>query len=253
MSSPLADAPIVVDGATDRRELRDHAREIKFLVDAEVGRRVVEWMRANLDPDPCGTGPHGDEYQIASLYFDTPKYDTYYGRRSYGRSKYRIRQYGGASVIFLERKFRTDRLLAKRRTKVPIGEMQLLEPTDMNPAWKGYWFHRRVMLRGLRPVIQLSYDRTARLGTSETGPIRLTVDRNLRALPMPDRAFIPGTGFPVLEDKHILELKYRIAVPVIIRQFLDEYGLTIGKVSKYRLGLTALDLTPPAESDVGYA
>ena len=239
--------------AADRRELRDHAREIKFLLDAGVGQRVVEWMRANLTPDPCGTGPHGDEYQIASLYFDTPTYDTYYGRRSYGRSKYRIRQYGGANIIFLERKFRTDRLLAKRRTAVHIREMQLLEPADMDPAWKGYWFHRRILLRSLRPVIQLSYDRTARLGTSETGPLRLTADRNLRALPMPDRAFIPGTGFPVLEDKTILELKYRIALPVAVRQFLQDCGLTNGKVSKYRLGLSALDLTPPAQPDVGYA
>jgi hypothetical protein len=243
----------MVDDAADRRELRDHAREIKFLVDAELGQRVVEWMRANLNADPSGTGAQGDEYETTSLYFDTPKFDTYYGKQSYGKSKYRIRQYGGADVIFLERKFRTDRLLAKRRTAVSVAEMQLLEPTETDPNWKGYWFHRRILLRGLRPVLQFSYDRTARQGTSETGPVRLTVDRNLRVLPMPDRAFIPGTGLPVLEDKNIMELKYRIALPALFKQLLQDYGLTIGKVSKYRVGLGALGITPPPQSDTGYA
>lgn len=233
--------------------MRDFAREIKFLVDAEVGRKVVEWMRANLKADPSGTGPLGDEYETTSLYFDTPKYDTYYGQKSYGKSKYRIRQYNGANVIFLERKFRTDRLLAKRRTAVDIHEMQLLEPMELDPNWKGYWFHRRIQLRGLKPILQFSYDRTARLGDSETGPVRLTVDQNLRVLPMPDRAFIPGTGLPVLEDKNIMELKYRVSLPVIFKKLLEDYGLTIGKVSKYRVGLGALGLTPPAKTDVGYA
>ena len=83
--------------------------------------------------------------------------------------------------------------------------------------------------------------------------MRLTVDQNLRVLPMPDRAFIPGTGLPVLEDKNIMELKYRVSLPVIFKQLLEQYGLTIGKVSKYRVGLGALGLTPPSKTDVGYA
>jgi len=237
----------------DRRELRDHAREIKFLVDPDLGERIRAWQRAHLEPDPMGTGPQKDEYATTSLYFDTAKYDVYYGRGSFGRAKFRVRRYGNEEVIFLERKFRTDRLLAKRRTTVELDDLQRLEPTETDPTWKGYWFHRRLIARGLRPVLQFSYDRTARLGTSETGPVRLTVDQNFRALPMPDRAFIIGVGLPVLEDKNIVEIKYRIALPQIFKQFLEEHGLKIGKVSKYRVGLGALGLTPPASEDVGYA
>lgn len=233
--------------------MRDYAREIKFLVDADVGEQIREWARTHLQADPMGSGPLGDEYATTSLYFDTLQYDVYYGRQSFGRSKYRIRRYGDEPIIFLERKFRTDRLLAKRRTSVELQDLERLEPTETDPSWKGYWFHRRLIVRGLRPVLQFSYDRTARLGTSETGPIRLTVDNNLRALPMPDRAFILGTGLPVLEDKRIMELKYRRALPAIYKELLDYHGLTIGRVSKYRVGLGALGLTPPAPADLGYA
>jgi len=163
----------MVEVEQDRRELRDHAREIKFLVDPELGERIRAWQRAHLEPDPMGTGPNKDEYATTSLYFDTDKYDVYYGRGSFGRAKFRVRRYGNEPVIFLERKFRTDRLLAKRRTTVDLADLERLEPMQTDPTWKGYWFHRRLIARGLGPVLQFSYDRTARLGTSETGPVRL--------------------------------------------------------------------------------
>ena len=44
----------------------------------------------------------------------------------YGRSKFRIRRYGFSDIIFLERKFRTERLLAKRRTTVSVLDLDRL-------------------------------------------------------------------------------------------------------------------------------
>ena len=61
---------------------------------------------------------------------------------------------------------RTDRLLAKRRTSVSGRELLRLEKDWPDPAWEGFWFHRRIVLRRLRPLLQLSYDRIAREGTS---------------------------------------------------------------------------------------
>src|SRR5262245_50630146 len=229
----------------DSRETRDWAREVKFLVDRKLQTDVLGWMRANLSADEHGSGEFGDEYKTTSLYFETPSFDVYHRHASYGRSKYRIRRYGMLNIIFLERKFRTERLLAKRRTTVPVGDLERLAGSQLDPEWPGYWFHRRILLRRLRPLIQMSYDRVARIGTSSTGPVRMTIDTNLRVLPMPDHAFIPGVGLPLIEDKCIIEIKYRREIPAIFKRLAEQFGIEIQKVSKYRLGLTALDYPLP--------
>jgi hypothetical protein len=226
------------------RETRDWARELKFVVDERQAPALCEWARARLARDDHGSGPHGDHYTTTSLYFETPDFDVYHRRGSYGRSKFRIRRYGEADSVFLERKFRTSRLLAKRRTTVPIEEMDHLEATEPRREWPGYWFHRRVLLRRLNPLIQMSYDRTARVGTAPTGTMRMTIDTNLRVLPMPDRAFIPNVGFPLVEGQCIVELKYRADVPVLFKELVETFRLTPSPVSKYRIGLGALDYAP---------
>jgi hypothetical protein len=227
------------------RETREQAREVKFLIDTERAPLIQEWMRANLGPDQFGEGPFQDQYATSSLYFESDTFDVFHRRGSYGRSKYRIRRYGTtSSIMFLERKFRTDRLLAKRRTIVPISDFDYLVGTEANREWAGYWFHRRVLLRRLRPLVQLSYERTARLGSSSTGPIRMTIDFNLRVLPLPDRAFLPGLGFPILEGQNIIEVKYLVALPAVIKQLSEQFKLRPQPVSKYRTGLAALGLSP---------
>jgi len=229
----------------DSRETRDWAREVKFLVDRRLQPEVLGWMRANLSADEHGSGEYGDEYKTTSLYFETPSFDVYHRHKSYGRSKYRIRRYGMLDFIFLERKFRTERLLAKRRTTVPVGDLERLASNEPDPEWKGYCFHRRILVRGLQPKIQMSYHRVARMAPTATGPLRVTFDTNLRVLPMPDRAFIPGTGLPILEDKCIIEVKYRVEIPPLIKLMATTFGLAVQAVSKYRLGLGALDYAPP--------
>jgi len=230
--------------AVNSRETRDFARELKFLVDERQAPALREWARAHLDRDHFGSGPHGDEYTTTSLYFETPGFDVYHRRGSYGRSKFRIRRYGSSEVVFLERKFRTHRLLAKRRTTVPILEMDHLAAPEPVPSWPGYWFHRRVLLRRLSPLVQMSYDRTARVTTAGGSHMRMTVDTNLRVLPLPDRAFIPGVGFPLIEGQCIVELKYRLGIPVLFKELVETFKLAPSPVSKYRIGLGVLDYAP---------
>lgn len=233
----------------ESHETRDFARETKFLVDAAKADGIRAWAREHLARDPSGEGPTGDEYSTTSLYFDTKNYDVYYQRRSYKRAKYRIRRYGLSDVVFLERKFRSSRLLAKRRTIVPVKDLAWLDEAKSDTAWPGHWFHRRLLLRGLQPIMQFSYTRVARLGQAENGPVRLTLDTNLRALPMFDKAFIPGVGVPVtpfMNNQVVLELKYRVELPALFRKLVEEFKLSRAKVSKYRQGLGALNLTPQA-------
>lgn len=233
------------------RETRDFARETKFLVDAAAVEDVRAWAREHLGPDPHGQGPFNDHYATTSLYFDTAAYDVYRRNRSHARGKFRIRRYGLLDFIFLERKMRTDRLLAKRRTTVPLDALQRVGEPEADPSWAGFWFHRRLLFRDLRPIVQISYDRTARLNIVDGDTVRFTIDTDLRVLPMPDRAFLPGVGFPVIEKQAIVEMKYRREMPALLRRAVEEFKLTPATVSKYRLGFDALGYSAPAGSHPG--
>lgn len=233
----------------DSRETRHRAKEIKFMTHIGMRDALIEWSRRHLEPDGHGAGEHRDLYSTASLYFETPTFDVYKRNGSFGRAKYRVRRYGDSDVVFLERKFRTERLLAKRRTTVPIQDIERIGLPNPDPSWQGYWFYRRVNARKLSPLIQFSYDRIARVGNSPYGPFRMTVDSNLHVLPMPARAFLLGVGMPVLTDKCIVEMKYCMEVPAILKKMVEEVKLEIQKVSKFRVGLRSLDYPLPKDDD----
>ena len=224
---------------TDSREARAQAREIKFIISNELGLQIREWARANLEPDPHGGGPFGDEYLTTTIYFDTPDLDVWQRRGSFGRAKYRIRRYGDAGLVFLERKLRRPRLVIKRRTRIPVADLDQLDAPP-SERWPGAWFSRRLAKRGLRPVCRLSYRRTARQVSLNGTPARLTLDEQLQALSTTDTAFSENTKLPVLTGSTILELKYRGDLPPLFRQLVEEFGLSLRTVSKYRLSMKGL-------------
>jgi hypothetical protein len=229
--------------STDQRENREFAAEIKFLLSPTLAARVGEWARQRLAPDPHAAGDTGGAYQITSLYFDTAELDVFHRRGSYGRSKYRIRRYGSSVTVFLERKLKTRGLVTKRRSLVPVDELLQLPGRVAKPGWTGWWFHRRLLARGLEPVCQIGYQRTARVAMTPRGPIRLTLDRNVRAAAIADPGFDDGwPGVPVLDDQVILELKFRHETPLLFKRLVEEFALMPRPISKYRLAAAALGL-----------
>lgn len=223
------------------RETRAFASEVKFLVPAATGLAVREWARQHLDRDPHGVGAFGDEYRTSTIYWDTADYDVFHRRASFGRSKYRVRRYDAADTVFLERKLRRPGMLTKRRTLVDASLLPRLERSE-RAAWSGDWFHRRVLLRQLRPVCEIGYFRTARAGASANGPIRLTLDERLHVSVCARPAF--GTverAVAIAEGCMILELKFRAAIPALFKQLVEEFRLTPQATSKYRLGIAAVD------------
>lgn len=237
-----------MSNATSSRETRDSAREIKFLVDTDSAARIREWARARLSPDPYAAGPSGDAYTTTSIYLDSEALDVFHRRGSYGRSKYRIRRYGAADVAFLERKLRVSSLLNKRRTVIPVGDLaHLPQPIDAaNSGFAGTWFARRIAIRRLRPTLQVTYQRTARVGPSTWGPMRLTLDEHITTVPTQAFAFHSSPGTPVLEDRMIVELKFRLQMPAVFRNLIEEFALAPVAVSKYRLSAARLGLGDPA-------
>jgi len=75
------------------------------------------------------------------------------------------------------------------------------------------------------------------------GPMRLTLDDQIVALPMEALSFAPDSGIPVLASHTILEMKYRVELPAVLRHLVEVFGLNPSPVSKYRLSADALALT----------
>lgn len=236
-----------IPGLAGMTEKRDAAYEIKFVVPASVGEAVVNWARMNLSPDPNASSSSGDGYAVNSLYFDTSSLDVYLRKGSYGKAKYRVRRYGHESAIFLERKLKSRGLVSKRRSKIPDQEIARLAEPEPDPAWVGCWFRRRLDIRQLLPQCQIRYDRVARVGLTPDGPIRMTVDSNIRAFPTRDyMVFETGVWRPLLTDRCIVELKFRANMPPQFKNLLEELSLTPQPVSKYRMSIQAFGLDPEA-------
>lgn len=234
--------------------LGDHhtSYELKFLVSSAVAREVEAWAARRLRPDAYADPDLGGAYAIASLYCDTPQLDVYHGRRGYGRRKYRIRRYGDASWLFLERKTRLGDRVAKRRSRVELDELTRLAEDSPPPDWSGLWFQRRLRIRGLRPACQLNYLRWAFMDMTSDGPLRLTLDRDVRGQIVDQwQIGAPAPAKELLADQVILELKFRHALPATFKELLGDMQLTPVRVSKHRLCRRAWGAPAVGEPTVG--
>ena len=229
------------------RETRWQASELKFLVTPDCAAALKQWARRTMDADPFASSETGDGYLTTSLYLETPRFDVFHENGSYGHAKYRIRRYGNTGQVFLERKLRNNHMVAKRRSIVDVEELHHLDHGHPDPAWEGAWFHRRVAVRGVSPVCQVSYQRTARVLAAESGAMRLTIDEDLRAMRVSSHAFSePKNPVPLLRDTMIVEMKFRHAMPELFRAAVREFGLTARTVSKYKLAARELGLVESA-------
>ncbi len=225
------------------RETRELASELKFQVPVSLAEQIRDWAQARLSADPNATGDTGDRYHLSSLYFDTEHLDVFHRNGSFARSKYRIRRYGRSMVAFLERKLKTHGLVCKRRSPVSVEDLRRLVDLEAIPGWPGFWYHQRLLARQLQPVCQIAYDRTARVGSNGYGPIRLTVDQDIRAQPVNGLSFAnDGAGELVSDGYAIVELKYRHEIPVLFKKLVEQFELNPRPISKYRLAMTGLGL-----------
>ena len=213
--------------------------EVKFLISKETAAAVRDWARRRMGPDPNGIGPAGDAYSTASIYFDTEDFDLFFRRGSHARAKFRIRNYNGAAKIFFERKLRKGDRTTKRRSEGSMDDLLRLDHADQD--WTGRWFARRLHNRGLLAVCQVGYQRTARVGVSGGGPLRLTIDEHIRANAVHAVEFSSTGAMEILPGQAILELKY-VNSPGFLRHLIHDFELAPQPVSKYRLSVQALNL-----------
>lgn len=200
------------------------ASEVKFGVSRTVAGEIKAWAKRALQPDAHARPERDGAYAIETLYFDTAAQDVFYRSPGYRVAKYRIRRYEG-EVAFLECKRKRGCRVQKRRELVPMPLATLHDSA---------WFTGPVAVKGLLPACLVRYHRHAFFGSSESGPVRLTIDDGLAAAAATDWSFI-GEGFVSLpSDVQILELKFSSVLPRQFRELIREFGIVSQGFSKYR-------------------
>lgn len=224
------------------------AFELKFFLTEEGAASVAAWAldAGGMRPDPHGNPALGGCYTTTTLYLDTDALDVYYRREGYAKRRYRVRRYGDDRSVHLECKSKSGDRVSKQRCAVPLEEARAAGNRGGSGDWVGSWFADRVAELGLKPASMVTYRRAAFIGTSELGPIRVTIDRAARArLCEPTGEWVPsrigdGDGPDVLGGRAIVELKYLTALPVVFKSLMKNLTLHPASVSKYRLGREAL-------------
>jgi hypothetical protein len=229
------------------------AYEIKFLLTQEEAKLVEERVRGRLAPDPHADPALGGAYRTTSLYTDTPEFEVFRRVGEYGRSKFRVRRYGSAGPVFLERKDKNGDKVRKCRASVPPTDLAILSAKHPPKDWVGGWFGDQIGQRRLAPVCRITYDRVAYLGAVEAGTVRVTFDTKVRGELARKWEVIPvAAAREVLPGRVVCEFKYRAAMPLMLKEIVESLGLQPTPCSKYRYFLQAAGVVAtPAESASG--
>jgi hypothetical protein len=234
--------------------------ELKYLISESVARDVRDFALGYLEPDPHADPARNCEYEVHSLYLDSPGLRlckaTLWGLKN--RYKLRIRFYDESpeTPAFLEIKRRQDDVILKQR--VPVRR------AGVKRVLQGYWPAQEDIMdvspRGqaalaefcrLRDNIRadgrcfVSYHREAYV-TPRDDRLRVTFDRRVHgvsywgdgSLEMRARRVyppIPGV---------ILEIKFTDRFPVWMREMARHFNLDRQSMAKYVACMAALRPEP---------
>ncbi len=227
--------------------------EVKFLLTEEAVLALTECARQHLAPDPHAMSAEGDGYTVHSLYLDDEQFATYFATGAERLPKYRIRRYGDAETVFLERKSKPDGKVKKHRTLVHADDLAYLGGVEPPEDWSGRWFRKRMRKRGLHPVCFISYNRTARLGRIEDQYVRFTLDKDILCTPALNMG-LPGplNGGATRLDTVIAEIKFEHSLPAPFAEVVERLNLVSAPVSKYKRGVEVCSLVSALLDDVAH-
>lgn len=203
-------------------------------------------VRAVLPPDRF-SGGGGGGYKISSLYFDD-LWDSCLRDSLDGnpvRDKYRIRIYNDSlATIKLEVKRKRYNRAYKVSSAISVDELERLvgggtiaRGDSLDDART--LFNLAVLTRGLRPKVNVTYDRRAYV--CEDGNVRITFDRRLRYNGQVERFGEPGLVYDRPDGTgSVLEVKYDQLLPRYVAQVLEAGDLVQTANSKYGICREAL-------------
>jgi hypothetical protein len=231
-SAPQALAPLSLDKILAVADLQTRT-DRKYVVEPDVFARLVDELGAGLGVLEIG-GARSFRYE--SVYFDTPALDSYlgaaHGRRR--RFKVRTRTYLDSGDCMLEVKTRGGRgETVKIRMPYDIGRRSSIDAAGLEFVRS----HASLLPdASLAPVLTTAYFRSTLVDLA-TG-FRLTCDRDLEC-------FSPAGASVALGRELLLETK-SAGAPTAADRFLWRAGVRPAAVSKFCVGMAALDPSLPA-------
>lgn len=226
------------------------AREMKLLLSEAQARDVEARLAPLLSLDPHADPDEGNSYRLSTLYCDTPQLDVLHRRGRYRLFKFRLRRYGDANQVYLERKSKRGTQVRKRRASVDLSELNYFDEALCPEPWAGNWYHRQVRRNRFAPQCLIQYERVAYFGACGSGPLRLTFDRNVRGSLQHDWSLAePTDSLLLLPGMVVCEFKFRAALPALFKSVLQLLQLAPQGVSKYRGCLQAHGLAEMGTSD----
>lgn len=250
---PMADSELL-GSLTCARE-SEPVWEIKFLLSAALAEEVERWACEHLASDArsAAGGRCASASLVSTLCLDTPELDLFHRSQGYRRRSFRVRRYGDAPWLWLERRTRRRGRVSTRRVAIPDRELDRLagSPDEFDghgrgtpqPEWIGAWFHERLHARRLRPACWIGSSRTAFEGPLSGEPIRLSLDREVRGSLVGESSSNPWSALDLdashhgsrpLTDCAVLELKVAHAIPHAFKSLMFALRLSPSSFSKYR-------------------
>ena len=210
--------------------------ELKYLLDPVQKERILDALRAHMEPDRYG------RTTIRNIYYDTDTFRLV--RRSIERPVYkeklRLRSYGPASPesgVFVELKKKYDGVVYKRRLVMPereavrwlAGEDAHVPDTQIAREIAAFL----AFYRTLRPVCLLSCEREA-YACPDGSDFRVTFDENILSRPTELDLTKEAWRTPLLEpDRTLMEVKTSGAVPLWMVHAMTEAKAARVSFSKY--------------------
>lgn len=215
-----------------------YRHEFKFQLSPSEYLAVRARLRAVLTPDVHTDNHH--EYQVRSIYFDTPG-DKALREKIDGvnaREKFRIRFYNGdLSHIRLEKKSKINGLSSKQSDPISQEEArQLLEEIPFSPPAGRELLAElicKIQYQRLKPKIIVDYTREPFVFAA--GNTRVTIDRAIRTGKVTGaQAMTPmAVTIPARTQGALLEVKYDEFLPEIVRNVVQLGKRQAGAFSKY--------------------
>lgn len=216
------------------RPLEERFHELKFVLDPEPAARVEAWAAGAFGAASrrvCAT---------TFLFLDTAGLDVARRIGDLRRERFRVRREGESPSVLLERKTKRGDETRLRSTVVDVRDLPRLATPDLEPDWPGRRFHRHVVEHDLRPTCCVTFERVAFGAADGDGPVRVTLDREIRGemgagwAPRP----IPS-GADLLEGRVLVEVRFPEVLPAAVRALVAEMRLAPASFSKYRRALVA--------------
>lgn len=223
------------------RSRSDHRRafELKFLLSPEQALEVEARLAPLLSTDSHADGADDRGYRVTTIYCDTPRWDVYHRTGRHKFFKLRLRRYGQAEEVFLERKMKRGDRVRKFRSSAALETVQRFAQAPLVDSVAAR-YHRRLLRNDLRPACLVEYRRKAFFHYGSDGPIRLTFDRGIQGGLIDDWSFCtPEATNRVLDGQVVGEFKFRGPMPAMFKSVVESLQLVPGRISKYRLCVQA--------------